>query len=101
MLHKQMNIQTFDKAFQEDPNAVLLDVRTPAEVAEGHLDGAIAIDFLAADFEHQAVAQLDTQKSYYVYCRSGKRSENACALLSRKGYQTTNLQGGYLAWLQK
>ncbi len=101
MMYQQMNIQAFENAYKEDPDAILLDVRTPEEVAEGRLEGAIALDFLASDFEHQAM-KLDPQKSYYVYCRSGKRSEQACLLLSRKGFeQVTNLQGGYLAWLQK
>ena len=100
MPHQQMNIKTFEASFKEDPKAVLLDVRTPAEVAEGHLEGAVAIDFLASDFE-QKVMQLDPEKSYYVYCRSGKRSENACSLMSQKGFeQVTNLQGGYLAWIE-
>jgi rhodanese-related sulfurtransferase len=101
MLYKQMNIQNFENAYQEDSEAMLLDVRTPEEVAEGHLDGMLALDFLAADFEQQ-IMKLDPHKSYYVYCRSGKRSEQACLLLSRKGFENvTNLQGGYLAWLQK
>lgn len=101
MLHQQMNINAFENTYKEDPNAILLDVRTPKEVAEGHLDNAITIDFLASDFEHQ-VMKLDPSKSYYVYCRSGKRSEQACLLMSSKGFdKLTNLQGGYLAWLQK
>ncbi|MGH1334958.1 MAG: rhodanese-like domain-containing protein [Aureispira sp.] len=101
MPHQQMNIQTFEDHYKATTNAVLLDVRTPQEIAEGYLEGAIDIDFLAKDFE-QNILQLDPKKSYYVYCRSGKRSEQACLLLSHKGFeQVTNLQGGYLAWLQK
>lgn len=101
MAYQQMHIKTFENSYQEDPEAVLLDVRTPQEVSEGRLDGAIAVDFLASDFEHQ-IMKLDPHKSYYVYCRSGKRSEQACLLMDRKGFEkVTNLQGGYLAWLEK
>ena len=99
------SVETLDTAslasMIDTGTVTLVDVRTPEEVAEGHLDGMMALDFLASDFEHQ-VMKLDPHKSYYLYCRSGKRSEQACLMLSRKGFENvTNLQGGYLAWLQK
>lgn len=98
MAYQNLDPQEFEAAYQEDQQATVLDVRTPEEVADGHIDGATALDFLAEDFEAQA-EKLDRNRSYYVYCRSGKRSAQACLVLERLGFeQVYNLDGGYLAW---
>ncbi|MBU6144888.1 MAG: rhodanese-like domain-containing protein [Acidobacteria bacterium] len=54
----------------------IIDVRTPEEFAEGHLQGAINIDVQSADFEKR-IGELDETAHYYIYCRSGRRSEIA------------------------
>ncbi len=77
---------------------VLLDVRTPAEFAEGHLEGAVNIDFQAPDFE-QRVRELDPAGEYLVYCRSGNRSGQAVQVMAAAGVQrTANLLGGIVEW---
>lgn len=68
----------------KQPNVVVLDVRTPAEFATGHLQGAKNLDFRGADFAQQ-VAQLDTSKTYMIYCASGNRSGQASRLMKEKG----------------
>ena len=71
--------------------AVLLDVRTPAEFASGHLEGAINIDVQSPDFDQQ-VAQLDPSATYLVYCRSGNRSGAAIDRMQGLGFSDlTNL----------
>lgn len=65
--------------------AVLLDVRTPAEFASGHLEGAINIDVQSPDF-NQKVAQLDPSATYLVYCRSGNRSGQAIDRMQGMGF---------------
>lgn len=80
------------------PNTVVLDVRTPAETAAGMIEGAIELDVTSPDFAAK-VAELDKTKTYLVYCRSGRRSANACQIMSGQGFGALyNLQGGYLAW---
>ncbi|NLB48188.1 MAG: rhodanese-like domain-containing protein [Microbacteriaceae bacterium] len=70
------------------PEAILLDVRTAAEFAEGHLEGATQLDFNGGDVA-AAIPTLDPNAEYYVYCRSGNRSGQAIALMQQAGF--TNL----------
>lgn len=69
-----------------DPvEAVVIDVRTPAEFASGHLEGAINIDVQAPDFTEQ-ISRLDPAGRYLVYCRSGNRSAVAVAMMADMGF---------------
>ena len=76
----------------------LVDVRTPAEYLDGHLDGAQNIDMQADDFIDVARARLDRRKPVAVYCRSGKRSARAAQMLADAGFKVTNLAGGINDW---
>ena len=75
------------------PDDVVLDVRTPAEFAGGHVAGAVLMDAQAADFRARA-AGLDPAKTYYVYCRSGNRSGQAAAILREAGLAEVYNVGG-------
>ena len=91
-----------EKAFREaigtDENAILLDVRTPEEVAEQRIPNSKNIDFRSPDFMTQ-VDELDKDKNYYVYCRSGARSAQACLQMSALGFnKLSNLRGGIMGW---
>ncbi len=80
------------------PDTVLLDVRTPAEFASGHLPGAVNVDIESADFGQQIMA-LDQAKSYAVYCRSGNRSKAAVTAMQQAGFtKLFDLSGGITAW---
>lgn len=83
---------------KEDPNVVLLDVRTADEFIDGHLDGALNIDQAQSNFIEKAKELLPTEKTIAVYCRSGRRSANAAGKLAAEGYKAVNLKGGILAW---
>lgn len=81
-----------------DTAVVVIDVRTPAEFAEGHLDRAELIDLSAAEFRDR-IAQLDRSATYLVYCRSGNRSGQATAIMGELGFHTVyDLDGGIVAW---
>lgn len=80
------------------PEVQLLDVRTAAEFSEGHLAGAINIDFKQNSFLENAKKQLDKAHQVAVYCRSGRRSANAASQLAAEGFKVTNLLGGIVAW---
>ena len=82
----------------KDSCVVLLDVRTAAEYAEGHIAGALNIDQGQSDFVEKAKAVLPTDKKIALYCRSGRRSASAAEKLAAEGYQCVNLKGGILAW---
>ena len=77
-----------------DPHAtepIIIDTRTPAEFAEGHLRGARLIDFNGGAVE-AAIPRLDPTATYLLYCRSGNRSGQAAALMAAAGFESaTNL----------
>jgi len=76
----------------------VLDVRTPAEFAEGHIAGATNINFLAKDFSARA-GQLDRDKVYLLHCASGGRSKRCLPQLTRLGFKLIyHLDGGLSAW---
>jgi rhodanese-related sulfurtransferase len=82
-----------------DVNAVVLDVRTDAEVADGIIENAIHIDIHKGQGFIDEIEALDKSKSYYVYCRSGNRSGQACKIMEQLGFDNAyNLEGGMLEW---
>ncbi len=81
-----------------DSSVVILDVRTAAEFAEGHIQGAILIDQGQSDFVEKAKSALPIDKKIAIYCRSGRRSANAAGKLADIGYKCVNLKGGIIAW---
>ena len=84
---------------QNDDNAVILDVRTPEEMEEGYIPGTIHIDFYLGQEFLDELEKLDRTKNYYVYCRSGNRSAQACALMNNMGIENAyNLEGGIIEW---
>ncbi|WP_274476047.1 rhodanese-like domain-containing protein [Mangrovimonas aestuarii] len=82
-----------------DSNAVILDVRTDEEVAEGVIPNAIHIDIYKGQGFIYQVEELDKSKNYYVYCKAGGRSAQACAIMNQLGFKNTfNLIGGFSEW---
>ena len=82
----------------KSPDVVLLDVRTAEEFGEGHLTNALNIDVKEEGFVEKAKSTLPTDKTIAVYCRGGKRSANAAAMLAEEGFKVVNLVGGITAW---
>lgn len=72
-------------ALKDQPNTVVLDVRTKMEWNMGHVDGATLIDINSPTFEAE-VKKLDPSKTYLVYCRSGRRSVLAANILIKNGF---------------
>ena len=81
-----------------DPDVQRLDVRTVAEYSEAHIPGSINITVLGKEFPAIADSLLQKEKPVAVYCRSGKRSKKAAALLSQKGYLVYELNEGFEGW---
>lgn len=98
MNYKNMSPKQFKAAIESEKDVVILDVRTPQEVAQSSIKGALTIDFMASGFADK-IKNLDKSKNYYVYCRSGNRSGQACQLMTQLGFTSlVNLDGGMLAW---
>lgn len=82
----------------KSPDLVIIDVRTPGEFRQGHLAGALNIDYYAEDFAHR-LGQLDPDARYLFYCRTGGRSRRTLDLLRDLGFRDVlHLKGGIRAW---
>lgn len=79
-------------ALQTRSDCIILDVRTPAEVQNGRIDGSVAIPL---DELRGRLDELDQSKEIYVHCQSGLRSYLACRILTAQGFSCWNLAGGY------
>ena len=78
-----------------DGSVQLVDVRTAAEYARGHIEGFIN---LPLDSLRQRLAELTRGKPVYLHCHSGLRSYIACRILTGEGFTCYNLAGGYRLW---
>ncbi len=86
---------------EELENVVLVDVRTPREFNEGHLDNALSIDWLGDDFDEK-FGEIGKDETIYLYCKMGGRSASATRFLDSLGFQNVyNLEGGYDAYKMK
>ncbi len=98
---QQLSPDEFQKKLTEatsSKQAILVDVRTPAEFAQGNIEGAVNMDFRNERFDSM-IAALDKQKTIFVYCASGGRSESAAEQLRQKGFsKVVDLKGGIIAW---
>ena len=83
----------------QDSNAAILDVRTPEEWREGIIPNAIQLDIYQGQGFIYKLEELDKSKNYYVYCKAGGRSAQACSIMKQLGFENTyNLIGGMLQW---
>lgn len=98
MINNITNTQ-WKELLAKDEKAVVLDVRTAQECTEGVLKDAIQCNFLDRYEFMSVITELDKSKHYYIYCRSGNRSGQACEILNQMGFaKTYNLAGGMLQW---
>ena len=82
-----------------DKNAVILDVRSSEEFNSGKIPNSINIDIYKGQGFVYLVDDLDKSKNFYVYCRSGARSGQACTVMNKMGIQNAyNLIGGIMEW---
>ena len=100
-LIKKMDLtqEEWSEQLKNDDNAFILDVRTPEEVEEGYIPNATNIDiYLGQEFLDE-LEKLDKSKNFYVYCRSGNRSGQACTIMNSIGIENAyNLEGGFMNW---
>jgi rhodanese-related sulfurtransferase len=93
-----LDAKGFKESIDANPDAILLDVRTAEEVAEGAIPGSINIDYNAPDFAEK-IGALDRSKTYYVYCMGGGRSSKTVSKMKEEGFTNLyNLEGGFKSW---
>ncbi len=86
---------------QDNPDFVIVDVRTHEEFIDGHIEDAINIDFRSDSFNGE-ISRLDTDKTYLIYCRSGNRSRGALEVMIELGFmEVYHLSAGIIGWLDE
>lgn len=94
-----VKVDEYAKLLSEKLDHIVLDVRTPQEVADGAIECDTNIDFYDQEFRNRVKA-LDHQKPVFVYCAVGGRSGQAMDFMKREGFnEVYNLDGGIRAWL--
>ena len=95
---KNIGADEFQKVVSSE-KAIVVDVRTPEEIAEGIIEGTtVFADFTGSNFEAE-INKLDKSKTYVIYCKSGGRSSAAAEMMSEKGFKHIyNLEGGITDW---
>lgn len=97
---KSLGVREFAEAFAKDTTAIVMDVRTPEEYAEGHISGAVLLDVKDTEGFEKGLSEMSSEKTYYVYCRSGRRSLDAAGKIKARGFKVVNMEGGFLAWCE-
>ncbi|GAB1446120.1 MAG: rhodanese-like domain-containing protein [Cyclobacteriaceae bacterium] len=91
----------FQQKIKGTKDVIILDVRTPEELTDGYIEGAINIDFNGPDFQSKIKA-LNKDATYMVYCASGIRSRKAANLMKEMEFRSVyDLAGGFKGWSAK
>lgn len=95
---RDVSVAEADALVKGGSRIVVLDVRTPGEFAQGHIKGAVNLDFRNPDFAER-LARLDPEKSYLLHCKSGARSAGALAIMKQQGFgDIAHLREGFDGW---
>ena len=85
---------------QKSANQTIIDIRTPQEFSEGHIEGAVNINFYDGNFMEQ-IAKYDKNQPIFIYCRSGNRTTSASKKVADYGFKEIyDLEGGILYWMK-
>lgn len=95
--YENLYAEDFQGKLQEKTGAIILDVRTPEEFESGRIPQSININIMDTTFLNK-VSAMDKSRPYFVYCRSGARSGQACTMMSNMGFEVYNLAGGIMHW---
>ena len=83
---------------KSNPNFVILDIRTPEEYAEGHIEGAVNMDYYHPGFQVE-LNKLDKTKMYLIYCRTGSRSGQAFEFMKEQRFtEVYHMEDGIVSW---
>ena len=94
-----LNLEDWKKQKESNSKNICLDVRTAEEYNEGNIENSINIDFYKSMDFMKFLDKLNKNENYFVYCRSGKRSDASCQIMKEFGFNNVfNLEGGFLSW---
>ena len=92
----------FKTYLEQNPKALVLDVRTPEEFDSTHITNAVHINFEAENFQDRLKSAVDTTDFVLLHCRTGNKSSQTSVILQGYGVDTIiELDGGFEAWQQK
>jgi rhodanese-related sulfurtransferase len=93
---EEIDSDSLQARLERGDDLVLVDVRTPSEVAQGALPTAIHIPMAVIPAR---ATELPRDRDLVIYCRSGARSYHTCQFLAQQGFdRAINLRGGIIAW---
>jgi len=96
---KNLTEKEWQEAINGVDNAIIIDVRTPGEWQEGAIPNSMFMNIMEQQSFVNKIEALDKSKDYFVYCRSGARSGQACNYMSQLGFANVyNLDGGIMAY---
>lgn len=85
---------------EKSANQTIIDIRTPQEFNQGHIEGAVNINYYDSNFMDQ-IAKYDKNQPLFIYCRSGNRTSPASRKIADFGFtQINDLEGGILYWIK-
>jgi rhodanese-related sulfurtransferase len=94
----EIDSATLASRMDADDDVYLVDIRTPAEVAQGAIPGSVHLPMHLIPLR---LGDLPRDRDVVLYCRSGARSYHACAFLAQQGFaNVVNLRGGIIAWVR-
>ena len=88
------------QANKDNPDFTIIDVRTSDEYKTGHIEKAINIDYFGGEAFEKDLNQLDKNKSYVIYCRTGHRSGLAMKIMEKLGFTEVYNIGGLMDWTE-
>jgi len=92
----EIDSESLRQRLADNQDVLLVDIRTPAEIAQGAIPNAIQLPMHLIPLR---IAELPKDRDVVLYCRSGARSYQACAYMAQQGYDhVLNLRGGIIAW---
>jgi rhodanese-related sulfurtransferase len=95
---RMLDKETFAAAIKKS-GAVIVDVRSPAEFEQNHIEGAININFFGPEFKYKLL-ELDRNKKYYLYCKNETTSYRSMKFMEDNDFkQVYMLKGGFKDWV--
>ena len=92
----EIDIEKFESLINNG-DYILVDIRTESEIVNGVIEGSTFMNFLSEDFE-EWITELDKDKKYILYCRSGNRSRKAVEKMRVMEVEAYSLKGGIINW---
>ena len=97
---KNLTQEQWSDELSKTTNYRILDVRTELEVDEGKIPNSFNLDIYKGQAFIDELEKLDKTLHYFVYCKAGSRSAQACAVMQQLGFEFTyNLEGGFSQWI--